>query len=359
MTLHITKKLADKLNLNPVAESVTDEFLSWRANYVQGHGKRFVVFMNDASRFTVILNEAKAAKLKKLPELFITALRDAFLAIGVNSEVIDRYIADLGSVTYAKNSDRKKTAQLNKSADLTWWALRDYTSDVELSLCVSNIECGTFSSDEAFTPRIKMLELLGRYGLPVRKFRALDITVRLDLDGNDAVRKLRVPALITFEQLHLVLQAAFSWKNRHMYSFVLFKKWSDNYYARPDIELVASEEDFEANPGAKLMEGLSLADYVPEYRRILYTYDYGDDWRHYIEVDNIIDDCDEDLPVLLSGEGDAPPEDVGGAGGFAEFLKIIANPEHEEYESLTEWSKSQWWKPFDFELTARFVKNRL
>ena len=359
MVLHLTKKLAEKLKLTPTIEPVTDEFLSWRANYVQEHGYRFVVFMNDASRFTVVLNEAKAVKLKKLPEFFITVLRDALLAIGVNPEVADCYIAELGAITYAKNTDRKKTSQLNKNTDTAWWALRDYTSDIELSICANNMVYNTSGVGETLVPRRKMLELLGRYGLPVRKFRALDINVRLDLDGKDAVRKLRVPALITFEQLHRVLQTAFGWHNYHLYSFGLFKEWSDNYYASPDIELVASEEDFDRNPDAKLMAGVSLSDYVPEYRKILYTYDYGDDWHHYIEVEKFIDGCEEELPILLSGEGDAPPEDVGGTGGFAEFLEVIANPTHEEYEHLTEWAKSQWWKPFDFALTASLVRSRL
>jgi len=75
MILHLTKKLADKLKLSPVSEAAADEFYSWRANYVQEHGFRFVVFMNDASRFTVIINEAKAEKLKKLPEVFVKTLR--------------------------------------------------------------------------------------------------------------------------------------------------------------------------------------------------------------------------------------------------------------------------------------------
>ena len=62
---------------------------------------------------------------------------------------------------------------------------------------------------------------------------------------------------------------------------------------------------------------------------------------YYLEVENIIDNCEEELPILLSGEGDAPPEDVGGRGGYAEFLDIIADPGHEEYGHMKEWSKSQ------------------
>jgi len=124
MILHLTKKLADKLKMSPEPKPAGGGFLSWRANYVQGYvqgyGKRFVVFMNDASHLTVIINKAKAAKLKKLPKLFIRTLRETMLAIGVNPKVKDRYIAELGEITYVKNSDRKKTAQLNKNTEAAW-----------------------------------------------------------------------------------------------------------------------------------------------------------------------------------------------------------------------------------------------
>jgi hypothetical protein len=71
--------------------------------------------MNDANRFTVIINEAKAAKLKRLPELFIQTLRGTLLTLCVNPEVVDKYIVELGEITYAKNADRKRTAQLNST----------------------------------------------------------------------------------------------------------------------------------------------------------------------------------------------------------------------------------------------------
>ena len=359
MVLHLTKNLAEKLNLSPAAETVTDDFLSWRAHYVQEHGQRFVVFMNDASRFTVVLNQVKAAMLKKLPELFIEGLRNTLLATGVNPETADKYIEELGAITYSKNADRKKTAQLNKNIETVWWALEKYTSDLELSLHANNIIYNATGSDETLVPQNKIFELLGRYRLPGRKCQAFDLNVRLDLDGKDAIRKLRVPASITFEKLHRLLQLAFGWKNCHLYSFGLFKEWNGNYYPHPEIELVAGEDDFEANPDAKLMADVKLSEYVPEYRKILYIYDFGDDWHHFIEVERIIEDCEEDLPVLLSGEGDAPPEDVGGVDGFAEFLKVIADPADEDYEDSTEWAESQGWQPFNFESTARYVKSRL
>jgi hypothetical protein len=183
--------------------------------------------------------------------------------------------------------------------------------------------------------------------------------VRLLLDGDeiDAIRRLRVPASISFEYLHCILQAAFGWQNYHLYSFGMLKEWDRACYHKPEIKLVSDHEDLEYDPEAIIMDNVKLIDYMCKYQKILYTYDYGDSWLHQIEVENLITDCYEELPVLLSGEGDSPPEDVGGPDGFADFLEIINNPKHEEYEEMKQWAEGQWWRPFDYEKTARMLKN--
>lgn len=100
------------------------------------------------------------------------------------------------------------------------------------------------------------------------------------------------------------------------------------------------------------VQGIRLSDYIPEYTKILYTYDFGDDWRHYIQVDDVIDNCEQALPILLSGEGDAPPEDVGGPGGWSGFQLVAADPSHPDHEWMMKWARSQWWRPFDLDLTS-------
>ena len=40
----------------------------------------------------------------------------------------------------------------------------------------------------------------------------------------------------------------------------------------------------------------------------------------------------------LGGENACPPEDVGGAPGYANFLSAIADPRHEEHQDYMKWS---------------------
>ena len=81
------------------------------------------------------------------------------------------------------------------------------------------------------------------------------------------------------------------------------------------------------------------------YKRQIY--DFGDFWHHYIETEEILKDYKSNKPTLLEGEGKAPPEDVGGPGGFSEFMGIISNPDYEDYETMQEWAESQRFKEYD------------
>jgi hypothetical protein len=51
----------------------------------------------------------------------------------------------------------------------------------------------------------------------------------------------------------------------------------------------------------------------------------------------------EQIPKCLKGKRNCPPEDCGGIWGYNDFLQIISDPEHEQYEEMMEW----WGEEFD------------
>jgi len=95
-----------------------------------------------------------------------------------------------------------------------------------------------------------------------------------------------------------------------------------------------------------------------------YTYDFGDDWRHRIEIEEITPAIPGiDYPRFVDGERRAPPEDVGGTPGFEEFLNAMAKPRHPERASMVQWYGSVF-DPTDISLdeinarTAKLAKRR-
>jgi hypothetical protein len=75
-----------------------------------------------------------------------------------------------------------------------------------------------------------------------------------------------------------------------------------------------------------------------EKEKIIYEYDFGDSWEHEVILEKVLP-LDEKMkyPVCLAGEMNCPPEDCGGVWGYADILKILKHPDHEEYESYMEW----------------------
>ena len=66
----------------------------------------------------------------------------------------------------------------------------------------------------------------------------------------------------------------------------------------------------------------------------------GDGWRHRIVIESALPKCSSielPLPTCLAGENAGPPEDVGGPHGYALFLEIVADRDHEQYEDLIRW----------------------
>ena len=98
--------------------------------------------------------------------------------------------------------------------------------------------------------------------------------------------------------------------------------------------------------GVELAVRLGHAVHLPVDVRVLndapvaflYTYDFGDDWLHTVTLE-LVNDADAEVayPRLLDAEGRCPPEDCGGAGGYARYLEAISDPRHEDHEEMVEW----------------------
>ncbi len=101
----------------------------------------------------------------------------------------------------------------------------------------------------------------------------------------------------------------------------------------PDDE--GFDMDREVLPGGEQ----KIADYFSMENRVAYyEYDFGDGWGHTIKLEKILPrDKNIDYPICTAGKRACPPEDVGGVWGYEDFLEIISNPDHGEYDRMIEW----------------------
>lgn len=138
-------------------------------------------------------------------------------------------------------------------------------------------------------------------------------------------RRLVVPGGYTLDRLHRAIQLAFGWQGYHLHSFEV----DGVQYGPPDSD---GELDLRDELDFRL-DAVAGKD-----SRFSYTYDFGDWWEHQVEVEAVSPaEPGERYPVCVDGERAGPPEDVGGAYGYANLLAALADPGHPDHESMRDW----------------------
>ena len=75
-----------------------------------------------------------------------------------------------------------------------------------------------------------------------------------------------------------------------------------------------------------------------EKQKIIYTYDFGDNWEHVLTLKKILQaEKGVVYPRCIDGKGACPPEDCGGIWGYEELLKVLKNPKNSEHKNMREW----------------------
>jgi len=151
-------------------------------------------------------------------------------------------------------------------------------------------------------------------------------------------RQLSVPDSITFAEFHAVLQKAMGWENKEMHEFRYGK-------GRNLVDVIATPHD-DIIAGGKFDDEreLTLGAFLARKRlpsRMLYRYDFTEDWVHEITFESKEESEDKSY-TLLAGERACPPEDCGGAYGYKDALEGVIewmddsyDPELFELEKIT------------------------
>lgn len=143
-------------------------------------------------------------------------------------------------------------------------------------------------------------------------------------------RRFIMPASATFAELHQVIQKVMGWNDEQSHQFRYGK-------GRALTEVISNNSKEQVAPGDTFHDEAKvvLSQFVGRKRfpfRMLYRYDFFDDWTHELVFEEKGED--EDAPRLLEGGRACPPEDCGGSfgyrecmGGFDEWMDDDYDPE--------------------------------
>jgi hypothetical protein len=147
-------------------------------------------------------------------------------------------------------------------------------------------------------------------------------------------RRIQVPEDYSFWDLHVAIQDSMGWTDTHLHHFEILNPMSrkEEEIGIPDTEFC--EADIKAGWKKKIAGYFSVSN-----AKAKYVYDYGDNWEHAVLLEKIIPEKPgARYPLCLKGGRSCPPEDCGGPWGYQDFLDIIMDPGHEEYQSMLEWA---------------------
>lgn len=205
-------------------------------------------------------------------------------------------------------------------------------------------------------------------------------------------RDVLVSSEMTLHALHYVINRVFGWENSHLHHFMLpdeafqrltggtnapvefgyteydgsFLRWADLcgvYFRFPTEELlerltlreniIPDTVSLNSNPfdGVDfLLKRQEQEDddlpVIPLVRALDYEYDYGDGWRVKITCTESIHTEHQDvakLPMCTATDGIMLMDDVGGVGGYIDFLMRLHEGEPSEREELRAWARGMGW----------------
>ena len=137
----------------------------------------------------------------------------------------------------------------------------------------------------------------------------------------------------TLDKLHEHIQMAMGWTNSHLHRFEI------NGVVHGDPDLLCEGWEDEELPVDSLETRISQV--VPKDGkpfRFGYKYDFGDRWEHEVLFEGCLRaEQGVRYPICVEGERACPPEDVGGVCGYQEYLKTLSNPDHEQWDEMSDW----------------------
>ena len=166
-------------------------------------------------------------------------------------------------------------------------------------------------------------------------------------------RRIQV-ADCTLDKLHEHIQTAMGWTNSHLHQFEIKGK----RYGDPEL-IVDGFDDSNCVDSTRTRISKILPKTGKRFS-FTYEYDFGDGWDHEI----LFEGCPQKeprkrYPLCIEGERACPPEDVGGIGGFYEFLEALADPEHEQHDEFMEWGGEFDPEKFDARQATKDMKDGL
>lgn len=116
LTIQCTKKLINELKTEIVIEKPLqlDPFYSWHSHLFFFNRKKYVIVMNNLTRYNFIITGLKRAEFMKYDQIVASAIAENLLAEGASKDAVDKYMQHCTPAIYRTTSERSIISQMNE-----------------------------------------------------------------------------------------------------------------------------------------------------------------------------------------------------------------------------------------------------
>ena len=167
-------------------------------------------------------------------------------------------------------------------------------------------------------------------------------------------RRFLLRSTASFQDLHVAIQKAGGWGDYHLFAFLDYRKRREVIAAVDPHTYMLDPSRVEGPPAHQVA---LLSRFKRKGSKCIYLYDFGDGWRHLVELRQSVQLAEEFHRRLLGGARAFPSEDCGGVHGYYYSITALEpldpglSPEEKSY--LTQ--HRHWlghWHPEAFDLDA-------
>lgn len=136
MVIGITEKLRKKLRLSYEKDIVSTkgDINCWHGHYFPWNRKACVIFVNNLTRYCVVLYGIKASDMESIDEMFREQLRRNFILDNIDIGSGEEYIDGLGKIEFSKTSDRSILGSINDFFICISWRMDEHIGPFGIDL---------------------------------------------------------------------------------------------------------------------------------------------------------------------------------------------------------------------------------
>ncbi len=334
---YLSKKLQDYVGARALDSRNDQDIFTWYVTMDDIDWMTYFVFSNTLTGYSIFLFIQDPLDKDQLFDHFISGLRESLLYEGIKEEGVNYYCRAL-KYDYAKTNNRKIIGRTNvKHNDMVIGLDSLDVSRVNQKILNNKVNRIPFNNGE--NPLEQMMrEFKTQWDVhPVYKGYVIDITIDLEIDIVE--RQVVVPVQSTLGDLHGIIQKVFGWTDQHLHEFIDHAS-NTSYTVLEDF----MEDDLYNAKAVSVKEAFKTG------AKWTYIYDMGDYWQHTITVGDVYESSKPFPPFCTKARGENIPENIGGVGGYQEYMHAIEDAQHPEHTMYKDMLKANDYRPFDMQI---------